>query len=229
MALGPLHAADNGADTAAALVEQAVRLLPGAIAASLTVPLRGRFATWAATSEAARRADALQFELGEGPCLRGRDAPIWSRSDDLGAEDRWPRWGAAVTGLGFESLLSVPVQVRRHQPVALTLWSTEPGAFADDAIVDLALLFAEQAAPALDAAHTVDGLRTALRTRHEIGVAQGILMHRYDLDLEGAFELLRRTSSHANVKLVTLAEQVIAHGDLPSAPGVTASGAAGDR
>jgi AmiR/NasT family two-component response regulator len=42
-----------------------------------------------------------------------------------------------------------------------------------------------------------------------IGKAVGIVMERYDLSDERAFAFLKRLSSHSNVKLRLVAEQVI--------------------
>ena len=61
--------------------------------------------------------------------------------------------------------------------------------------------FAAHAANALGAARLVTGLQNAVHSRHLIGVAQGILMNRYELTLEQSFDVLRRFSSQANIKL----------------------------
>ena len=76
-------------------------------------------------------------------------------------------------------------------------------------------MFASHAATAISNARLVDGLQTALQSRHLIGVAQGILMAQYDMGLETAFEVLRRYSSHANVKLRDIAMQVVESRSLP--------------
>ena len=55
----------------------------------------------------------------------------------------------------------------------------------------------------------VEELHTALETRHSIGLAQGLLMARYHLTTEQAFEYLRRSSQDANVKLRRLADSVV--------------------
>lgn len=64
----------------------------------------------------------------------------------------------------------------------------------------------------LDAARQeVDDLRVALDSRHTIGLAQGLLMARYGLTTTQSFELLRRYSQDGNVKLRSLADDVVAH------------------
>jgi AmiR/NasT family two-component response regulator len=60
-----------------------------------------------------------------------------------------------------------------------------------------------------DVRRKVDDLHTALETRHTIGLAQGLLMARYDLTSEQAFDYLRRSSQDGNVKLRRLADRVV--------------------
>lgn len=55
-------------------------------------------------------------------------------------------------------------------------------------------------------------LRTALATNRRIGMAIGILMALRKIGEEEAFDLLRRASSHRNVKLRLVAEDVIRTG-----------------
>ena len=76
-------------------------------------------------------------------------------------------------------------------------------------------MFASHAATAVSNTQLVSGLQTALQSRHLIGVAQGILMAQYDMGLETAFEVLRRYSSHTNVKLRDVAKQVVELRALP--------------
>ena len=57
-------------------------------------------------------------------------------------------------------------------------------------------------------------LRTALATNRRIGMAIGILMALRKVGEEEAFELMRRASSHRNVKLRLVAEDVIRTGTL---------------
>ena len=79
-------------------------------------------------------------------------------------------------------------------------------------------MYATHAGHAVSATCLVSGLRTALESRHTIGVAQGILMRDYDIDVASAFTLLTRYSSRLNVKLRVLAEQVVENGGLPVEP-----------
>ena len=58
-------------------------------------------------------------------------------------------------------------------------------------------------------AHEVRDLNEALETRRTIGQAIGILMERYELTEERAFAFLTRLSSHRNVKLRLVAQELV--------------------
>lgn len=60
-----------------------------------------------------------------------------------------------------------------------------------------------------DAHRKVAELHEALQSRHVIGVAQGLLMARFGLSTDQAFEYLRRRSQDENVKLRTLADDLV--------------------
>jgi hypothetical protein len=79
----------------------------------------------------------------------------------------------------------------------------------DAQTVAVAELFATLAAAAMGHARELDGLNHALRTRTDIGKAIGILMERYELDEDRAFQFLVRTSQTGNVKLRVIADEII--------------------
>jgi AmiR/NasT family two-component response regulator len=56
----------------------------------------------------------------------------------------------------------------------------------------------------------------AMNTRDLIGQAKGILMERYKIDGERAFDVLDRTSQHTNRKLRDIAEHLATTGELLS-------------
>lgn len=90
----------------------------------------------------------------------------------------------------------------------MTLYSHRRMAW-DEHNYDVALLYATHAALALDAAQVITGLRTALGSRHRIGVAQGILMQRHGLSLQQSFGVLKRFSNDTNTKLSDLAGDIV--------------------
>ena len=63
------------------------------------------------------------------------------------------------------------------------------------------------------AASDAEELRRALLTSRQIGMAMGILMERYGLTAEQAFDGLRDLSQRRNVKLREVAEQLVFTGE----------------
>lgn len=194
--------------------ELAVELVDACDHASITLrSRRGRLTTVAASSPAAEEYDALQHELGEGPSLETALSAEVCSSNDVANDERWPRWGPRAGTLGARSLVSVQLTSGGSNALgAINLYSHRINAW-DEQAYDLALLFATHAALALDAAQVITGLRAALGSRHQIGVAQGILMQRHGLTLQQAFGVLQRFSNDTNTKLSDVAASIIAEVD----------------
>ena len=195
--------------TSHAIVTRMRDLVPEADQVSLTIRTARGHRTLASSDALAREADALQYALGEGPCLEIADTGGWLRSGDVGSDSRYPAWGPRASELGVGSLLAVAVTDRDEPLGALNLYSTRTGAFADRDVVDLALVYAVHATNALSSARRASTLQTAVSSRHVIGMAQGIAMERYGIDQHQSFELLRRLSSTTNVKLRDVATPIV--------------------
>jgi GAF domain-containing protein len=202
--------------TSRAIVTRMRELVPEADQVSLTIRTsRGHHKTLASSDPLAEEADALQYALGEGPCLEIADTGGWLRSGDVGTDSRYPAWGPRAAELGVGSLLAVAVTDRDEPLGALNLYSARTGAFADRDVIDIALVYAVHATNALSSARRASTLQTAVSSRHVIGMAQGIAMERYGIDQHQSFELLRRLSSTTNVKLRDVAAQIVATRAIP--------------
>jgi hypothetical protein len=77
---------------------------------------------------------------------------------------------------------------------------------------------ADPAPSVADLEQEVTHLHRALDTRDLIGRAKGILQARLGLDDQAAFDLLSRTSQNANVRLVTVAERLVAQAGTAQVP-----------
>jgi GAF domain-containing protein len=190
------------------VLERFMEVVPAGDYAGISIRRgKGRVETPALTHDLVRDLDGAQYELGEGPCL---DA-IWVEDtiviDDTAQDQRWPRWGPRAAELGVRSVLSVRMSTPKEVVGGLNLYATQPSAFDEDA-VQVAHRYVEPAATALAVVERVQGLRTAMETRHLIGMAQGMLMLRYGLDEDQAFKFLSRTSQQNNVKLREIAARV---------------------
>jgi hypothetical protein len=206
--------------TAQRVVELAVETVDGCHYCGVSLRhANGRVDTPACTDELVATADALQYELQEGPCLDAIRADELYVVEDLANDPRWPRWGPKAADLGFASIVSVRLATARGIVGALNLYSRDKDAFDDDA-VQVAYVYASHAANALWATQEAEGLRTAMRSRHLIGMAQGVLMERHGLTEESSFEVLRRYSQIHNIKLREVATQLLAGSGDEAAPTV---------
>jgi GAF domain-containing protein len=200
------------------VVEAAADNLDGEVWASVSlVKQRREIETPAASDDRAERADQLQYELEEGPCL---DA-IWEhetfRIGDMTAEDRYPRWAQTVveeTGIRSSLSLQLFTDAEQNSLGALNLYSPRPEAFDDETRAE-GLAFAAQAAVALRSAQTEEELRSGMVTRNLIGLAQGILVERLKLTPDQAFGVLSRLSQESNTKLREVARRLVETGEVP--------------
>lgn len=168
----------------------------------------------AASAAGARRADALQLECGEGPCLETLTKREGLAVDSLPTDTRWQVWGPQAADLGWRSHLSIGLRDDDHIFGCLSLYSRQSSFFTPDDL-DLGEVFGAYVAIALAGARERDSLLKAVESRHAIGQAQGILMERFGIEADQAFTVLRRYSSHTNRKLRCVAEEVVVNRRLP--------------
>ena len=201
-------------------LERAVRMATDLIsscdfAGVLATRVRGLGAP-AASHEALRLVDHLQLELGEGPgmdALRGEFDLLVVH--DLGSDGRWQTWSERIVDeLGIHSCLTYRLFTDGETLGALTLYAKHPHAFSGPD-VENGHAVAAHAAVALHGALEHDQLHEGMRTRRTIGEAIGLLRGRYGLTSDQAFAVLKRLSSHRNVKLAFIAEHVVDNGDVP--------------
>src|SRR6478735_10562332 len=109
---------------------------------------------------------------------------------------------------GLRSQIGMRLYTERETLGGLNMYSTSSDTIDAD-VLHMAELFAAHASLALGHARREEQLSTALLTRKVIGQAIGILMERHGLDEDGAFAYLTRVSSHSNVKLRTVAQEIV--------------------
>ena len=170
-------------------VDSAVSLVARCAHAGVTINEKGGLTTRVSGDDVVRRADELQHELGEGPCLdveRDQDTVV---STDLSREHRWPLWAERVRAeLGVGSMMSLLVRTDRHSFGALSLYAQRGNSFdADDVAVGQAL--AGHLAVISSAERKTDQLGLALVSRTIIGQAQGILMERLGISSDQRIRL----------------------------------------
>lgn len=207
----------DGAAVLRTVVDGALRMVPGAQEGSVSLVVgRRRVLSQAASSPLPRRVDAVQEELGQGPCLETAFEQHTVPVPDLAADGRWPDFSARAASMGVRSMLSFQLYVAGDNLGALNLFSGEVDAF-DERSVGIGELFAAHAAVAYSGVQRESALERALVSREIVGQAQGILMERGRLTADQAFAVLQQASQDRNVKLAEVARRLVETGDLPVA------------
>jgi GAF domain-containing protein len=184
-------------------------------AVGITVRRDGQAYTVATNGPLAANLDEIQYNKGEGPCLRALRTGDPVMIVDLGSETRFGEYSTLALGYGVRSSLSLPLVVDGKVRGALNLYSLNPAAFGL-AERTAAELFATQASAAFTLvtrqAHQMQmstQLRDALASRAVIDQAIGVIMNQRRISAERAFEILRETSQHQNRKLRDVAVAIV--------------------
>jgi hypothetical protein len=209
-------------ETLGQIVSAAVDTIPSVDAGSISITEHGQIDTRHPTSEAIRKLDETQGQLYEGPCISALDDPpdsgIVVAQDLAGADgEQWPRFAPQAVEAGFRGLMSTTLSTDGGLRAALNLYSAAPNAFSDHCRT-LAGLFGIQAALLLYGANQATHLQQAVDSRDLIGQAKGILMERFKVDDEAAFQMLVRTSQDTNMKLTKVARWLTTDTSHRSAP-----------
>ena len=185
--------------------------VPGAQYACVTTVEDNRtVSSLAATHQYPIMLDDVQRDVDEGPCLSAAWEHDMVAIEDLSTETRWPRYrDAALPLTPIRSILSFRLFSDGKGLAALNLYAEGAHKF-DEESVELGLIFAAHTSVAWNTMRRTEQFRSALASRDVIGQAKGILMERFAIDAFAAFDLLRRLSQESNVKLIDIAEKVVA-------------------
>jgi GAF domain-containing protein len=189
--------------------------VPGSTGAGVSiVDERGRRSS-GSTDDRVRQADALQYDLDEGPCLTAAISRELVRIDDLATDRRWPRWAAAAVDLGLRAVMSAPLVAGDTSLGALKVYAEDPGTF-DGHSEQLMLLFSTQAAILVvnvqahnRAKRLSDTMRRAIHGRDTISMAKGMLMGRNAVDEDTAFGMLLTRSEQAGTTITEAARAIV--------------------
>lgn len=197
-------------DDALSWVTHAVRdTIPGVAFASITLTSRdGHLATVGSTDPLATRSDTAQYELLEGPCIDASFGARLAHSGDVRFDPRWRRYAGRVDELGIRTHAGLAIYSGSRTLGGLNLYSTRPCSL-DDASLDFARRFADQAGAALELTRSVAAGTDAVLARETITQAIGIVMERFQLSAARAFQYLVRVSQTSNVKLRVVARELV--------------------
>ena len=197
--------------------------MPGDPETSVTLLVRDRPTTVATTGQLAVDLDESQYDRGHGPCLHAARSGELTEITDTRTETRWPDYLPRAVERGNLSSLSIPLAIDSDEQVtgALNVYARRPDAFDEDsrAVATRFGPYASVAAGNLyayqSARRTADNLQAALESRAVIDQAKGVLMERYRLTPDRAFQLLAQVSMKANRKLRDIADDLVHTGEFP--------------
>ncbi len=197
-------------------------VMPGNPEASVLLLVKDHPATVSSTGDLATDLDETQYERGQGPCLHAARTGEVTEISDTRTDDRWPDYTPRAVEHGNLSSLSIPLAIDQDAQVsgALNIYARHPHAF-DEASRSVGTRFAPYAAVAAgnlyayqSARSLAENLQTALESRAVIDQAKGILIERYKVTADQAFQLLARASMTTNRKLREVADHLVRTGEL---------------
>lgn len=193
----------------------AVRAIPGADGAGLTLLEEDRADTIVATATFVTEIDDIQYRIGQGPCITAARTGETVRSGSLGSDPRWRKFGGSVARLGVHSVLSLPLIAPDRVVGAMNVYAHAKDVF-DERSADLGEIFAVPAAIAVQNAQVLAQaqrlaarLQAALETRGTIDRAVGIMMSRSGGTEDEALARLRSVSQNDHRKLAVVAQQIV--------------------
>jgi GAF domain-containing protein len=198
-------------------------VMPGNPETSVLLLVKDKPTTVAHTGQLAVDLDETQYERGHGPCLHAARTGELTEIADTRTETRWQDYTQRAAERGNLSSLSIPLVIDQDEQVtgALNVYARQPDAFDEDSR-SVATRFGPYAAVATgnmyayqSARDMADNLQAALESRAVIDQAKGVLIERYKLTPDQAFQLLARVSMNANRKVRDIADRLVHTGEFP--------------
>lgn len=129
--------------------------------------------------------------------------------------ERWPRFARAALAAGFRTVTALPLRRAGHTIGSLTLFRTDDSPTLPDllavsqALADVATISVLQHQAVAECRELTGQLDRALQSRVVIEQAKGVLAGRDGLDMEEAFDTLRRHARRTNTRIHDVARRVI--------------------
>jgi GAF domain-containing protein len=203
------------------VADVAKSVLPGDLEASVSLLVKDRPTTVVSTGPLAVVLDESQYARGHGPCLHAARTGELTEIPDTRTERRWPDYSRDAAEHGNLCSLSIPLAIDTGERVsgALNLYAREAGVF-DERARSAATRFGPYAAVAASNLHAYQSARTlahnleaALESRAVIDQAKGVLVERFKITPDQAFQMLAEASMKANRKVRDIADHLVATGE----------------
>jgi GAF domain-containing protein len=198
------------------LANDCVRLL-GVTAAGLLLAGPGKeLHVVAASSERTRLLELFQLQRDEGPCLDCYRTGQSVSAPDLEAQSAtWPAFTEAALMTGYRAVYAVPMRLRQQVIGGLNLFGAEVGALTEparrlaQALADMATITILQERALRESEEVAAQLQVALVSRVVLEQAKGVLAERGDLNMDDAFQVLRKYARDHNQRLQDVSRGIV--------------------
>jgi GAF domain-containing protein len=203
-------------DILSVLCDRVPEVLPVDGAGVMLTGQDGHLRFVAASDQLVRNIEALQIELGEGPCLQAFETSDQVVVTDLAASRRFPQFGPRAIESGLRAVYSFPMRFEHRRIGALNLYRGQPGPFAvadrlaGQVLADIATTSILNAQQGEQTSRLVEQLQSALSSRVVIEQAKGKLSEQLQVEVDEAFVHLRRYARNRGLRLHDVAAQVVA-------------------
>ena len=202
------------------LTNHTAQVSSAASAGLLLANPKGQLQYVASSAESIKLLELFQLQYREGPCLdcfnTGKPVVNAELSE---AEDRWPNFAPRAVAAGYRSVHAFPLRHQRKVIGAMNLFSTQPGELGQQdtrivqSLADIATIAILQERAIRSGELLTEQLQSALNSRIMIEQAKGALARMHDIDVNLAFELMRRYARTNHHRLGDVAQAVLSDPD----------------
>ena len=176
----------------------------------------GNLVVVASSSHRMRELELFELQHDEGPCPEAFHLGQPVECGDLReATERWPRFAAEALDAGYRSVHALPMRLRDDVIGALNLIRATPGSLPEDdleaaqALANVATIGILHHRAAEESRLLSEQLQHALTSRIVIEQATGVIAQRLNLDMDEAFNRVRRYSRDHNRRLADVARSIV--------------------
>jgi GAF domain-containing protein len=198
------------------LVDECVGIFDVEAAGIMLADASGRLQLVASSSQKADLVEIMQLDAGLGPCVQsyetGKTVSVGNIEED---GTPWPEFTAVALAQGFHAIYAIPMKLRGDVIGTLNLLSTSVGALgardaeAARALTDVATIGVLQERVSRGRSQIADQLQHALDSRIVIEQAKGIISQVGSLDMDQAFDAMRKFARSRSIGLHLVATMII--------------------
>lgn len=210
------------------LAARSVELFDAGDAGFMLADASNRLQVVASSSHQMRLLELFEIQHDEGPCPDTyRTGAAVQVADLREAAGRWPIFTPEALLNGFSAVFAFPMRLRAETIGALNLIRATPGDLpatesgAAQALADIATIGILHHRASRESKLLAEQLQYALDSRVVVEQAKGVISQQLDLDMDRAFDVMRRYSRDHNRRLVDIAADIVDRTLLASALSTT--------